>query len=473
MKTRNLRLLVIDDVDLADAAPADVDLVRITTPHKEQQQLNGWLQHSLSLGRHKSLQFDMMTVDINFCLDGSDPANLIKGDDQDNCSGLYHGMMALARRATVDSARNALPLAWAMRTVDPKLFDLAGYQDLAVETVRVYGLLRSLLAQQQPQETLAGCIIREHQQLFRRMARPPVTADSELLDVMHWDLTEQDAIRGASSASILGKLLPRWRLRFLEAVGRCDVRLDRDQLHKTISQLRPQVNKAGEAPVYLAADAPPCVALADGRGQAAYGLNLRSIMADLAGRKGIPLNTRAAAISGVPTGTNTVFGWLEALLSRAGDVPIMESRVSQFLLAAERIESLIKSNEHALLQDTWTGWKYDPFLRAAAYCVLHIRHWLIRRRTGASISQQELVRLYPVVDVVNVNTFRRPVKSASIGGIQTPRELWKALREAMLGTDTAALGQEWELWIKEALKQYVLRHHTLVKPDPSLRGLFT
>ena len=106
MIVRNLSLLVIDDVPLTATPPNTIDIVKIGESDRVT-----WLDHCRSLAREKTLDFDLLSIDILFDRDGTDPSaaflpaaalESIKGYDS---AGLYTARWHSPRHRSVDRQR--------------------------------------------------------------------------------------------------------------------------------------------------------------------------------------------------------------------------------------------------------------------------------------------------------------------------------------------------------------------------------
>ncbi|MCF7965203.1 MAG: hypothetical protein K9L79_06655 [Methylobacter tundripaludum] len=264
MDIKNLRLLVVDDAETDELTiPKFIDLVSIKSGTENNTfsdpQINGWIQHCENLCQEKWLNYDLLTVDILFDKDPYDPLygslnkNIQDKFGKKNCSGLYHGMMALARRAGRDEYHNAIPLAWEVRSMSPDL--LIAFPALEIEAIRAYGLMRSFLAEKEEGESLKKCLIREHLEFLgnktilsdenEKVLRKGNEDDPGLYG---WHPDEDDAglyglfksllethpKRPGSARDAVERLLPQWRRRFRMAVKKRVIKLDAQSLKKQI-----------------------------------------------------------------------------------------------------------------------------------------------------------------------------------------------------------------------------------------------
>jgi hypothetical protein len=257
MRGRNLKLLFHDDRPQVDWAPKElIDQVNVT-PY-------WWERHCRDLSRHKAIDFDLLSADINYSEDNTDPEKQLKA----NSWGLLHAVMALARRRDDDTRGNHLPLAWEVRTVSP-----GAYRTDPAAT-RVYGLLRSFAAQPDQDESLEDCIHREYGQDHPAQDNPIPLGRGELADVFVEDLAHQPS-RGTNPSDALARLLPQWRRLFWRAVDSGEVALSIDHLQQMIAALK---QTSGALPAFT--EESPTIGIAMSGG-GAYGINLLSIMADL------------------------------------------------------------------------------------------------------------------------------------------------------------------------------------------------
>ena len=169
-----------------------------------------WASHCEQTFRRKQIEFDCLSIDVFFSKDDTDPLkSYAKQKGVELCTGLYHGLVALARRRAEDSSGNMLPLAWEVRTASPKL-PLTSSQE--AEIVRIYGLL---LALAQPYRDDRGFLGLEP-------GGPTETPTGKLvLDAFR----AQDRRVGAG-LDMAGSLLPQWRERLIEAIREKSVTVD-------------------------------------------------------------------------------------------------------------------------------------------------------------------------------------------------------------------------------------------------------
>lgn len=421
---RNLRLLVVDDAKLVEDVSSDVDIV----PIGNQNRISSWEGHCEILASEKTCDFDLLTVDIVFDKDASDPSTAflppaaIEAVGGYNSAGLSHGMMALARRSPVDSLGNLFPLAWEIRSVSGRVLN---HPELRTEAVRAYGLLRALLAQPKQDESLTDCLVRE-----AREASVPrkVQAGLSLAETFFEDLVTLPPFKG-SGWGILERTLPTWRRNFLLAVERREVSVDSGALKEAIAKLDILAAQGGDEEVARLA-----LPISGWRGRAEYGISLASIFADL--RR--PTNSRVSELLELPhiSLVATIRSWLLDVLDAAPPV-----------LSKERLLSIAKFVHSTAGQEperasVW--WKdADPMERCFAYCVLLVRSTLLRRHADKDDKGLALdLGLQPTE-----RTFLDPFKRAHFGDCSTAKEFRTEIRRSLRGE-----GRLLEVdWLREVL----------------------
>lgn len=324
MRGRNLKLLFQDDRMQVQQAPKGLIEQVNVTPY-------WWERHCRDLARQKEIDFDLMSADINYTEDKSDPEKHSKG----NSWGLIHALMAMARRPDDDSRGNRLPLAWEVRTVSP-----GAYRTDPAAT-RVYGLLRSLAAQPDEDESLEECIHREYGRDHPAQKNPIPLGRGELADVFVEDLAHQPS-RGTNPDDALARLLPQWRWLFWRAVDSGKVALSIDHLLQMIATLK---QTDGVLPVFT--EEPPAIGVAI-TGGGAYGISLVSIMTDLVDGDVLDVRSENEAIAIFDTGkkrVGSVVEWCEWIQQTAtGKLTTQRP--------AERLRNIAVRNTDAL-QAAW------------------------------------------------------------------------------------------------------------------------
>ena len=265
IKPRMLVFFMIDDNDLLlpDDCPIAIWQPESRSRNTAKASVHGWLQHVHQAYREKDISFDALSIDVHFSRDRSDPMWFLnRSPPNDICTGLYHGLAALARRRGNDAHGNALPCAWEVRTVAPGAQLTVGQE---VEVARIYGLLLALAT---PFSEEGGFIGLDGD------------SDASPADRVLQAFRAQPARSGAALDSIVN-LLPKWRDIFVEAVHARRVRVDHDELRSLRSDLlkkRGKLNPTGEKSIL---DHPSAVVtLLDRDKVACESILLRSIFAD-------------------------------------------------------------------------------------------------------------------------------------------------------------------------------------------------
>ncbi len=369
-----------------------------------------------------------------------------------SASGLYHGMALLARRQAIDHARNVLPLAWEVRSATPGTF--GGRSDLRSDALRGYALLRSLLANPEPDETLEQCIQREYM-VTHPHAEP--LCNGSLLEVLEADLQQQEPSSGLPS-EILQKLLPRWRRSFRKAVERREVLVHIPELEKQV-QLLSALAGGGRTVVKVSQTNALSIPLHDvDETEAVEGIRLDSIMADLVATGVIDIVEKTARLDH-GTGLMSVTEWCNDLLEIArskGPWPGMFRRMS------EQFEKVAQANLRSVgeLWGTCHGIQGDNN-RFLLYILMRVRLWMTKTDPDGRDPVDRGDRVAPTLSGIyginaNEQTYRRPARSNRILRT-TPGDLRSALREALeSGSGLLVRSGIWDGWLADELRKYLL-----------------
>jgi hypothetical protein len=458
---RNLRLAVVDD-DLGKslATPhALVDLCQFLPSHE--LRLCTLEVHCRNAAVEKRVSFDLCSIDVNFQEDIDDPARprstvsaLGTADPAImTASGLYHGMALLGRREASDSHGNLLPLAWEVRSATPKQF--ATRADLRADALRGYALLRSFLARPMPGEDLETCLRREY--LSANSNAVPLAGGS-LAELFEDDLRRQHPSSGLAP-DILGKLLPRWRRMFLEAVENRELHIDVAEMKRQVGELRSLgTNNKGNLKV-----APPsdiCVPVLDiEEKNVAYGIRLTSIMADLVASGRIDTTAKTERLADA-AGARSMMAWCGDLV----DVAATRRRWPPFFRqTADQFERTVVGSGASNVGSLWEGFVGRQSLnrRVFLYILMRARLHLtkagrdrdpphIGSRGGASLS-----------DIYGINgndqTFLRPLTRNELIQLQ-PGALRLAIKQALDGGQGELVKSGiWDGWLAAELHDYALR----------------
>lgn len=411
MLTRNLRLLVVDDSELAGNVPPAIEVVRIG----DHGRIGFWLGHCESLARDKVIDFDLLSIDILFDRDGTDPSAAflptaaLERMQWYNCAGLYHGMMALARRSHADQYGNSIPVSWEIRSVSASSLD---HPELRAEAVRAYGLLRSFLARPNEGEDLEKCIIREAQQETPpRILRPGRNIQETFLE----DLRLLPGVAG-SALGIVGRVLQQWRFRVREAVRANEMTLDVRILQEHRQRLATAEKGTARAlldELYLP--------IAGWQQEEEYGIGMISIFADLVPEfqgewAGLVEQEEDAWVS-------RVVGWLEDLASLAGPAP-----TEDYFLRLARFAHETSGKDPQRMAEWWKSAR--PLERCFVYCVLLVRSHVLPNRYPDVTDD---VRAGHLGLIYTQKTFLAPFKKSHFGGCDTASEFKVELRRSLDG----------------------------------------
>jgi hypothetical protein len=454
VRPHNLRILVIDDENDPQLRLAEkhIDVVAIDLRAVQTHRLRiaRWHAHCQSLFETKEIPFDLLSVDINFRKDIGDPmrrlaslqpgaAKLAADAREAVASGLYHGMMALARRSTHDLGGNRLPLAWEVRTYAPDLYERR--EDLRCDALRGYALLRSLLATPREGETLASCVARE---------RGEETADptEDLEKAMERDMTALPPSHGGDGESMLRRLLPLWRGMFLDAVRAHEVCVP-------LAELSALIARCSERQGIPSKDRPDAWIPIGGRAyRVAGGIYLHSVFADVLTLEGVlPLDAPPAVPTNGSSVAWTARQWLEAL-GRAVSLEDAQASTRELVALGKSIEWFVQNN--VPLQTMWDA--VSNRRKGLIYCLLVTKTLADEVECIADDGFSKLVDTDEeiggfVAISTNERTFLNPVKAACIAGCQTSADLKTRLRAALLGLGDMDGHPDWQ-WLKEGLREY-------------------
>jgi hypothetical protein len=261
---RKLVFFVIDDSDLNVPETREIE---IWHPEWEDGPVNGtsvstWLQHVQQTYRDKEISFDGLSIDVNFSGDGSDPAwSLNPNPPADICSGLYHGLVALARRRANDANGNALPCAWEVRTVTP---GMSLPIDQEVEVARIYAMLLALGNPYNASEGFLGLGDEGDKRYGARVLKA----------------FRAQSARSGGAIDMIVNLLPQWRDKFVDAVEARRVRIDVEPLKSLQADLQRAHRKKASPDAGFLDHKQAVITLLDRDRVACEAIQLSSIFAD-------------------------------------------------------------------------------------------------------------------------------------------------------------------------------------------------
>jgi hypothetical protein len=452
MERRNLRMLCIDDNPVIEEPPY-IDVVELELPDGilPFDRIAGWAQHCSSMAVEKELEFDLLTDDINFARDVSDPQYRVRTRDIIP-SGLYHGMMALARRRAQDEVGNFLPLAWEIRSVQPDSFTSS--TEVEIEAVRAYGLLRAFLAEPKQDESLIACIVREN--LEKRVA-PPSEAEREKIEdiahaglagVMLWDLTTQPELTGAGMG-VASRLLCIWRSDFLR-------RLKEQTIHVDVNTLTREKNnieaKARENPVLSLSedgDFDPVLPISGWKVSGQYGIRLWSVMADLLVDKQLDVTAKFTNLRDSRNNACSVIDWLKEVLELNGLPGGVKDPIAHYVRLAKSVHVWASSGSKGRAPFWFTSYSGSVYWnQVLVYCIMLTRSWLLSLPVSDATDQMIATELNIPY---NENTFRRAFKRTKFGGCRTPSEFRLTLRAALENTGPLFA---FVPWLRDVLKEF-------------------
>ncbi|HEY5720821.1 MAG TPA: hypothetical protein VIT45_00725 [Allosphingosinicella sp.] len=264
---RPLRIYIVDDKRAVVLRNFYIEIWRPEDAPRDTTQASAsrWDQHCADIYRRKQVSFDCLSIDVNFGQDNTDPAYTLPRGENDPegvgylCSGLYHGIAALARRRTQEEHGNVMPLAWEVRTIAPEIKHLSRQEK--IEIVRIYGLLLALSKPFVPDGGFLG------------LGQP----GSEAMAVFE-AFRNQDPRVG--SALDIGGLIEEWRRLFVASVRSGDIHVDTPSLKAfRLDADRAILREPFDARALFARDS-AAIALLDRTGQIAERISLRSIFSD-------------------------------------------------------------------------------------------------------------------------------------------------------------------------------------------------
>jgi hypothetical protein len=420
----------------------------------------GWEEHVRTTFSEPVLDFELLSADINFSLDTTDPAY---PGERVNAWGLVHALAALARRRTEPHGSH-LPLAWEVRSASPD-----AYKD-DHDATRIYGLLRAMATSPRRGEDLEQCLWREFTE--RRRATPAMSYDDWLSNGLKYCFVEDLAGRhqhDSDVAEAVKRLLPQWRTRFLESVrdGKCRLGVS---LQDTFASLK------NAKRITFAPENPVGIPIAGDGARARAVINLFSVFADLveqdgAGAHHLDLDRpeRAISIPDEPEGVITILLWLRELLSSSSMRKWGNSKelAVQFAGILDQVVSIVepKAGQSHVDEDVMATTLHDligrrgrEVERGMVFCALtahRVFEGFTDVRPGAI---EHRYRLY----ALNVNTWVRALKKcptvfAQVGG---PSELASEIEKAMKDQDDHRLGEQWD-WMREGLARWAERQAQL------------
>jgi hypothetical protein len=450
MDHRNLRMLAIDDNSIIENPPLGIDMIKIEAPDIPipLPRIAGWMQHCINIANEKELEFDLLSVDVNFDTDRTDPQNVL-GMRGVNASGLYHGMMALARRRKLDEIGNSLPLSWEIRSISPEIF--ASNSTIEIESIRAYGLLRSSLAEPQHGESLIDCIIREH--LLKHNPSPSAADLKELeranqgglIGVMRWDLGNQPQLTGAGMGAAR-RLLSLWRAEFLRRVKTHRIYIDAKIL--TLEKERLDQFSRDGLPLDISETLDPVLPLAGWKLVGHYGIRLWSVMADLVVDGKVDVRAISPRLKDHRDQDCSVLDWLKDIMELNGIPAGTKDLHSHFVKLAKRVHDWAESGSTESAP-FWSdsGNMCIYWTQVMAYCIMLTRSQLLSRPFPADDR-----RIAAALNLsYNENTFRRAFVNTKFGGCDNPRQFRQALADAFDGNPYLFAQLP---WLKEVLKEF-------------------
>jgi hypothetical protein len=397
MESRNLRLMWLDDQssEHEHVAFPDIDVVRAAG--EERMEGDEWLVHCEALATDKIEDFDLLSIDINFAQDRTDPGRVLdlrargegvvglgngRGDglgDETNCAGLYHGMMALARHVRTDANGNRLPIAWEIRTKAPASYEATSR--ILVEAVRAYGLLRAYLAEPADGESLFDCVVREHEDAWGAQVPDAVRKAALLGELMRYDLTKQGPLSGGVD-KVVRRLLPRWRRQLVLGVLAGRIRIEQQALLKTVRALE------GAGPDAADEIRGASIVLGGWSSKHAYGIRLASILTDLS--TGGPVDVRSArpevGRSVLQDGKAlSVIAWLKELHQASGAAS--QGYLDTFAYLGHEVGEWLRAHRGTAAEAAAPFWRSPRYgtRRYFTQCLIH----LIARTYGMAGPQWE------------------------------------------------------------------------------------
>lgn len=324
-KARLIRAFVVDDERLQLEWDCEIEICRPPgSGETKESSVSGWVPHLQDLYRHKEIAFDLLSIDVFFTQDLSDPVHRLpreKGEPAPTnnlSSGLVHGLAAMARRQHSFEG-NVMPLAFEVRTVSPNK-DGMNTEEWA-DVTRTYGLLLALMT---PFDSAAGFLG------LGKQANPALAVRNAFKD--------QPARPGA--AIDLPMLLEEWRERFVAGVASGQVSVDSTNL-KLLEALEPST-------ILSRPDA--YVEIIGRRGQICDRILLRSIFSDL-------VQGRTADYRPIMRWISTLVQIVDNLVGFADDT----ARWAEFLAAQQGVtratakQGAISSSEAADYWDKMSG----------------------------------------------------------------------------------------------------------------------
>jgi hypothetical protein len=433
MGARNLALFFPDD-RLTKSVRSDlIDLIN-STPFL-------WERHCREIARNKQITIDLMSADINYTRDRTDPA--FDSNQESNSWGFVHALVGLVRRRSDDGYGNHLPLAWEVRTVSPDAYRHDN------DATRLYGLVRSLAAEPEDAESLEDTIYREFERDHPQSANKIPRGKGTLADVFIQDLAQQRA-QLSEPPDALTRLLPRWRMLFRRAVAARKVLIDPRRAQQTLKQLKRQTN------VRVDVDPVPTIPISK-RGKSWYGISLLSVMADLVDGDHLDLTRTTSALAVVedphskPRPGN-VLEWYQTIIEAAGGKLAIHELAEGLKNFANRFHDQIQlapQKQGPGLDDLVNNLARSEADRALLLIVL-IAHTTLRGEDFTTLRQLSKKYRYTHSD----NLFNRPLqRSESIFGPFSKTIIFAKNLDHALKGQNHSLGDTWE-WIKQGLQAW-------------------
>ena len=279
LKRKQISALIIDDETLTEKPPESIDFLQCYSNGDgslvsagESASIRRWQYHCEDVFRHKEIEFDLLSIDIRFSADISDPENYFSKRNHSNTdvqsfniNGLYHGLMSMARRKQTDDFGNVMPLAWEIRTASPMIADQA---DLKPELARVMGFFYAM----------AG--VRRNNQSFENYIRELVGPKSgeNLCENLLQYFRDNGGLPG-KGVGVTARLMPDWRKEFKKSVKDGLVSIDMGALQKHRSKFSTLLASNMSFNDILNSNY-ASIPIADDKGYSQYLIPLRSIFSD-------------------------------------------------------------------------------------------------------------------------------------------------------------------------------------------------
>lgn len=493
---RNLRLLSIDDEGITSKGFENIDIISIKMPNAipdDEKIPEGYAkgvirqyeQHCINLAFEKELDFDLLTIDINFKNDYTDPEywQYKNIDDIVIPSGLHHGLAKWGQRKKQDNYGNCLPLAWEIRSVTPELFDKDPVRRYQI--ARIYGIIRAIYAQPKDKdnENLINCILREHDEQPDTLPIPPEVLDEikdDLIEVMLADLRYQGQ-RTGYGIDLLKRLLPDWQKRFLSSVE-VKIRVNVDALTNTINSLN---KKKGLIDTLDDSNKDVAIEICNANNDTVYGIRLWSIFANLIDENGfIDLNIKRYDL--IRKGEqHSVLYYLNHLYKLCSISPYRSNSaaIKRVVEIGKAVLERIKECRSGTFKPGWDLWTTtnNGYYLSDRCMILIIRYTLFLvfdmkpqaldyNQPRSSNLEKMAIEMSLGTKGVHNRTFLNTVKESSTDlehQCDTATQLTAQL-DKLLNGRSSSLNKD---WLREGLKQFLLMNDLPLKPNISEQEL--